>query len=328
METEALRIFVDVMRRGSYAAVARERDVDPSSVSRTIAGLEQLLGVRLFNRTTRSLSPTAAALAYFDRVEPIVDELERASLIARDSGDTPRGVLRITAPVTFAQINLVPLLPELSSRYPELSFELLLSDTLLDLVEARVDVAVRIGPLAESTLIAHRLCGLIYVACASPDYLARRGPPKTPAELQHHECLRYPVTGYGAKWRFREGDRVTEVPVRGRVVAANFLALKQCAVGGMGVLLVPRWCVAGELQRGALVDLFPGCAATVSEFDTAAWVLYPSRSYLPRKVRAFVDFLKEKFENGAPAEASLSKSVPSRRGRRGSRRPARRRAPA
>jgi DNA-binding transcriptional LysR family regulator len=305
METDTLRTFVEVMRRGSYAAVAREMDVDPSSVSRSIASLEQLLGVRLFHRTTRRLSPTAAALAYFERVEPVVDELERASLIAADAGDEPRGVLRITAPVTFAQINLVPLLPELSSRYPELSFELLLEDRLLDLVEARVDVAVRLGPLADSTLVAHRLCGMVYVACASPKYLARRGVPKTPNELQRHECLRYPVTGYGAKWRFREGERVTEVPVRGRVIAANFLALKQCAVGGMGVVLAPRWCVAEELESGTLVDLFPGTAAAVSEFDTAAWVLYPSRSYLPRKVRAFVDFLEDKFREGAPAEACL-----------------------
>jgi DNA-binding transcriptional LysR family regulator len=319
MDTEALRAFVDVVRRGSFAAVARDRDVDPSSVSRTIATLEESLGVRLFNRTTRRLSPTEAALAYFDRVEPIIDELERASLVAADSGDTPRGVLRVTAPVTFAQINLVPLLPELSARYPELSFELLLADSFLDLIEDRIDVAVRVGRLAESMNVAQRLCDLVYVACASPAYLARRGRPKRPQELEKHECLRYPVAGYGAKWRFRCAETVIEVPVKGRVVIANFAALRYCAVHGMGVVLAPRWSVIDELRDGTLVDLFPGVAGAVSEFDTAAWAIYPSRSYLPRKVRAFVDFLKEKFEHGAPAEATPPAAASSSRSSRRSR---------
>jgi DNA-binding transcriptional LysR family regulator len=316
METETLRTFVEVIRRGSFAAVARDREVDPSSVSRTIAGLEQSLGVRLFHRTTRSLSPTEAALAYFDRVEPIVDELERASLVAADSGETPRGVLRITAPVSFAQVNLVPLMSELSSRYPDLSFELLLTDSFLDLVESRVDVAVRVGTLQESSLIAHRLCGMVYVACASPTYLARRGRPKTPEDLQRHESLRYPVSGYGSKWRFRDGDHVIEVPGRGRIVADNFAALRQCALDDMGVLLAPRWIVAADLRSGALINLFPDLSATVSEFDSAAWLVYPTRSYLPRKVRVFVDFMKEKFKDGAPAEAGLSKTARPRARRR------------
>src|SRR5882724_3551999 len=139
MEIETSRTFVEVMRRGSFATVARDRNLDPSSVSRTIAALKQQLGTRLFNRTTRHLSPTEAAVAYFDRVEPMIDELERAALVASDSGDEPRGTLRITAPVTFAQVNLVPLLPEFARRYPGLSFELLLTHEFLDLVEQRVD---------------------------------------------------------------------------------------------------------------------------------------------------------------------------------------------
>lgn len=310
MEIDTLRTFVDVMRRGSFAAVARDRNVDPSSVSRTIGGLEEQLGVRLFNRTTRHLSPTDAALAYFDRIEPMVEELERAALVAADSGDTPRGTLRITAAVTFAQMNLVPLLPEFASRYPELTFELLLTDKFLDLVEERVDLAIRLGRLADSSLIAHRLCDMVYAVCASPDYLRRNGRPKAPAELEDHECLRYPVQGYGAKWRFRKGGgAVTEVPVRGRVIATNGVALVQCAAAGMGVLMLPRWNVAHELRSGALVDLFPEYEGTASEFDIAAWMIYASRSYLPLKVRTFAAFLKEKFAQGAPAEIGLSSNV-------------------
>lgn len=307
MEIDTLRTFVEVMQRGSFAAVARERNVDPSSVSRTVATLESQLGVRLFQRTTRHLTPTEAALAYFDQVEPLVAQLERAALMAGDSGDTPRGTLRITAAVTFAQVNVVPLLPEFAKRYPELSFELLLTDKFLDLVEERVDLALRLGRLTESSMIAHRLCDMVYVAAASPEYLRRRGQPNTPSELEHHECLRYPVAGYGPRWRFRAtGGVVTEVPVHGRVVATNGVALRQCAVAGMGVLMLPRWNIAEELRSGALVELFPDYQATASEFDNGAWMLYPSRSYLPLKVRLFADFLKEKFKHGAPAEAGFA----------------------
>ena len=305
MDLEVLRTFVEVMRRGSFAAVARDRNLDPSSISRAIATLETELGARLFNRTTRQLSPTEAAVGYFDRIEPMIDELERAALVAADSGDEPRGTLRITAPVTFAQVNLVPLLPEFARRYPALSFELLLTDQMLDLVEARVDLAVRLGKLADSSLIAHRLCDMVYCVCASPDYLRRQGKPASPAELERHECLRYPVQGYGARWRFRRGDGpVNEVAVRGRVVVSNGVALRQCAVSGMGILMLPRWNVAEELRTGALVELFPEYRATASEFDTAAWLLYPSRSYLPLKVRAYADFLREKFKGGSPAEVA------------------------
>lgn len=314
MEIETLRTFVDVMRRGSFAVVARDRNVDPSSISRTIAKLEEHLGVRLFNRTTRSLSSTEAAVAYFDRIEVMVDDLERAALAAADSGEKPRGTLRITAAVTFAQLNLVPLLPEFSRLYPELSFDLVLTDRFLDLVDERIDIAVRLGRLADSSLIAHRLCDMVYVVCASPEYLRRHGRPKTPADLERHECLRYPVQGYGARWSFREGDGPAfDVRVRGRVVASNGLALRQCAVAGMGILMLPRWNVAEELRSGRLVELFPEHQATASEFDTAAWMLYPSRGYLPLKVRAFADFLKAKFEHGAPAEAGLAPRGRSRR---------------
>jgi DNA-binding transcriptional LysR family regulator len=317
MEIETLRTFVEVMRRGNFAAVARDRNVDPSSVSRTIAALEHQLGVRLFNRTTRHLSPTEAAVAYFDRIEPMIDELERAGLVAADSGDEPRGVLRITAPVTFAQVNLVPLLPEFARRYPELSFELLLTDTFLDLVQERVDIALRLGRLADSSLIAHRLCDMVYTVCASPEYLRRAGRPKTPSDLERHECMRYPVQGYGAHWRFRRGDGpVTEVPIRGRVVVSNGVALRQCAVAGMGLIMLPRWNVAHELRTGALVDVFPDYRATASEFDTAAWLLYPSRSYLPLKVRVYAEFLKEKFKHGSPAEVGLSTGVRARKSAR------------
>jgi DNA-binding transcriptional LysR family regulator len=314
MEIASLRTFVEVMRRRSFTSVARVLDVAPSSVSRVIAGLESELGVRLFQRTTRTLSPTEAALAYFERVEPMVVELERAASVAADSGDAPRGLLRVTAAASFAQVNLVPLLPEFSRRYPELRFELVLADTFLDLVAERVDLAIRLGRLAESSLIAQRLSDIVYVVGASPDYLRKRGRPKSPRDLERHDCLRYPIPGYGARWRFRKGDgEPFEVPISGRIVANDGEALVRCAAAGMGIVMLPRWLMADALRKETLVELFPDHQATASEFDLAVWMLYPSRSHLPRKVRVFADFLKEKFRAGPPAEAGLAPHPTSRK---------------
>jgi DNA-binding transcriptional LysR family regulator len=303
MDLASLRTFVDVVRRGSFATVARERNTAPSNVSRTIAALEAELGFRLFQRTTRRLAPTEAATVYFRRVEPLVSELEQAEQLALDASTHPRGLLRVTAPVSFAQANLVPLLPAFTSRYPDVSFELLLNERFMDLVEERIDVALRLGRLPDSGLVAHRLCDMRYMVCASPEYLRRRGRPARPQDLERHDCLRYPLPGYGPVWRFRSArGRVVDVPVHGRVVASNGGALRQCAVAGMGMVMLPSWHFADELHAGSLVDVFPEYAVTASEFDLGVWLLYPSRSYLPLKVRAFADFIQEQFRNGPPSE--------------------------
>lgn len=317
MEIATLRTFVEVVRRGSFAAVARDRNVDPSSISRTIAGLERELGVRLFQRTTRHLSPTDSGAAYYERVEPIVAELERAALEATDTGNQPRGTLRITAAVGFAEANLVPLLPGFAARYPEVGFDLLLTDRLLDLVEDRVDLAIRLGRPTESSLVANRLCGITFVVAASPDYLRRHGRPRGLADLERHRCLRYPIAGHGPSWRFRDtAGVVTEVPVRGPVAATSVVSLARCATSGMGIVLLPRWTVADALRSGDLIDVFPGVDATHSDFDAAVWLVYASRRYLPLKVRIFGDYLKRAFENGPPSEAGSAPPSPRAHARR------------
>lgn len=204
-------------------------------------------------------------------------------------------------------------MPAFAARYPEVSFDLLLIDRFLDLVEDRLDLAIRLGRLTESSLIANRLCDIVFVVAASPHYLRRHGRPRSPAELERHQCLRYPIAGYGPTWRFRDAAGVvTEVPARGRVSATNVISLGRCATSGMGIVLLPRWTVAAFLRSGELVDVFPGVDATHSEFDAAAWLVYPSRRYLPLKVRAFADYLKRAFEHGPPSEAGI---VPPRRAR-------------
>ncbi|MEM8931962.1 MAG: LysR family transcriptional regulator [Acidobacteriota bacterium] len=302
MDVRALRTFIEVVRRGSFASVARDRDLDPSSISRSIAGLERELGLRLFHRTTRRLVPTEAGSLYFDRVEPLVDELERAHLQAIDVSARPAGTLRLAAPVSFAQLNIVPLLTELGERYPDLDFDLILSDAALDLLEHRIDVAVRLGPLADSGLIARRLATMVARVCASPSYLDRHGRPATPAALADHAGLHLDMPGFTERWRFQDAEgRETSVHVPARLRTSNAVALKQAALDGLGVILQARWIVGRELHDGDLIDLFPEHRVTAASFDApAVWLLYPTRAYVPLKVRVFVDFLLGRFADAPP----------------------------
>jgi DNA-binding transcriptional LysR family regulator len=310
MNLDSLEVLIAVARRGAFAAVARDMGVAPSSVSRTIAGLEQELGLRLFQRTTRSLSLTEAGRAYLARVEPLVEELERARHEAVDLGTRPQGTLRIAAPVSFSQLNLVPLVPEFARRYPELSFDLVLTDASLDLLTERLDVAIHLGTPPESGLIATRLTPMVARVCASPSYLLERGQPRRPQELAEHECLLLDMPGFSDAWRFRgrgaNAQEAFEVQVGGRLRTSNAVALKELALQGMGVTLQGRWIVGRELHEGTLVDLFPDYDATAASLGApAAWLLYPSRSYLPLKVRVFIDFLREAFRKSPPWDSPV-----------------------
>lgn len=296
MDLETLSLFAEVMRRGSFAEVARSRGVAPSSISRAIAGLENELGIRLFQRNTRNLEPTEAAMVYFERINPLVSEIETAGQIALDVNEQPKGTLRITAATVFGQAAIVPLLPELTAAYPQLSIELLLADAFLDLVEERIDVAIRLGSLKDSSYIAKRLAGLTFYVCASPDYLKRHGTPKHPNEIAEHNCLLFPRPGYSMDWLFKDRDGThTQVPINGKYLITNSGAIHQCAIGGMGLALLPDWLVNDAIATGKLVTLFSDYDVTATDYNSAIWILYPSREYLPLKTRVFIDFLMQKF---------------------------------
>jgi DNA-binding transcriptional LysR family regulator len=293
MELSVLQTFVDVVKQGSFAAVARDRNVDPSSISRAIAGLEEELGIRLLQRTTRHLSPTEAGMTYFQRIEPLVEEMQQAIDVAADMSGQPKGTLRLTASVSFGLKCIVPLLPDFKALYPDLTLDLLLTDATVDLFTERIDLAIRLGLLADSALIAQRLMPTHYFVCASPKYLKRSGHPQTPREVETHNCLLFPLAGFRSKWRFKHPDQEeSEVVVQGDTVISNAIALQQCAIAGMGLALLPHWLVNDELQAGTLVNVFPKYQVTATEFNTAAWLVYPSRAYVPLKVRVLMEFLK------------------------------------
>lgn len=294
MDISVLEIFVEVMRQGSFAAVARERNIDPSSVSRTIAALESEIGVRLFQRTTRQLAPTEAGITYFQRVEPLVEEMQQAIIAAKDISGQPKGTLRVTASVSFGLKCIVPLLPKFEAMYPELTVELLLTDAVVDLFAERIDVAVRLGQLADSTFIAQQLMRTRYWVCASPDYLQQWGQPQTPSDVEQHNCLLFPLAGFRTRWTFKDKDGdLKEISVRGRTIISNALALQQCARAGMGLALLPHWLIDEDVDTNKLVNLFPHYQVTATDFNTAAWLVYPSRAYIPLKVRVFAEELKK-----------------------------------
>lgn len=299
METESLRLFAEVARRGSFATVARDHNLDPSTVSRLMAALETELGARLFQRSTRRVVLTEAGELFLAKVEPLVAELDGALDEARKASAEPAGTLRLTASVTFGQLCIVPLIPEFRRRHPGVKLDCVFTDDNLDLVANRIDLAIRLAPIVEGDLVATRLVDTPYRVVASPSYLASAPPLRSPADLAGHSCLLPPYQVFRPNWLFKDRQgRVTEVAVRGDVTLSTFTALRDLTVLGLGPCLLPYWLVSGLLRDGALVDLFSDYAVTATTFDTAAWIVYPSRAYLPNKVRVMVDFLKSRF---APA---------------------------
>lgn len=294
MEIKALEIFLEVARSGGFANAARVLDLDPSSVSRTISSLEDEIGVRLFQRTTRSLSLTEAGARYLQRVEPLTHELNAARDAVLEDVGSPSGTLRLTSAISFAEQCLLPYLPTFQKQYPELKLELILRDENLDLVENRIDLGIRLASEITGDLIVSKLRETRYHVCASPRYLQQHGLPKTPLELKEHECVVFDLPAYRSTWWFRKGlDEIQEVPIKPGIVISNAMVLKRATLQGMGPALLADWLVRDELESGELVDLFPSFQATATSFETAVWFVYPSGVYVPHKVRVAIDFFRD-----------------------------------
>lgn len=293
MDIDSIQLVIEVVRQASFAGAARQRDVDPSSVSRMIAAVEEELGFRIFQRTTRSMSLTEAGERYVRRAELALQELDAAAEEATALGTVPRGRLRLTASVAFGNRCLVPLLPKFRTEFPELQLELILTDSNLDLVSDGIDLAIRLGPGVSGDLVGAKLFDTRYRVCASPAYLRGISRPKRPADLSGMPCLLFTFPGFRSRWLFRNqrGD-ISEVAVHGDLLLSNALGLRDCARAGLGPALLPDWLIDEDLAGKRLVDLFPDWQVTATTFDTAAYVLYPNRAFLPVKVRRTIDFLR------------------------------------
>jgi DNA-binding transcriptional LysR family regulator len=291
MNLQDLTLFAETARLGSFAAVAKARGTDPSTISRKLAALEGSLGVRLFQRTTRSLSLTEAGDLYLSRALPLLEELTRIGAEARDAKAEPRGTLRLTASVTFGQTMILPLLPAFRAAYPDLRLECLFTDQNLDLIADRIDLAVRLAPAIEGDVIAARLMTTRYRVVASPEYLASAPPLNAPEDLVDHKLLLFTIRPFRTRWRFRDATGTQEIPVTGDIVISPAGAILGAALAGLGVALLPNYLTDPPITAGRLTRLFPGHDVTATSFDTGAWLVYPSRSFLPAKTRAMIDFL-------------------------------------
>lgn len=299
MEIKDLRLLVDVAQLGSFAEVARQRNLDPSWVSRSVANLEIELGFRVFQRSTRSVAPTESGAIYIRRVESLIGELEEAKEDALAASAELGGTLRMTATIAFGQKILLPLLPKFRALFPRLALDLVLSDESLDLVANRIDLAVRLASEVSGDLVVTKLARTVYRVCASPTYLATHETPSAPAALSNGSVLRVDLPGFRSRWMFRDkADRVEEVAVGGDIQVSGALALHTLTLAGLGPALLANWLVDEDIRQGRLIDLFPNLEVTATSFETAMWLVYPSRSFLPRKVRTMVDFLKMEIASG------------------------------
>ncbi len=297
MDINTLKLFVEVMQRRNFTDIARTHDIAPSSVSRSITALEKELGIRLFQRSTRKLEPTEAGLAYFARVKTIIDDLNSAQQVAADLTEIPTGTLRITAATVFGSNHIVPLLPELAAKYPELAIDLNLTDNYLDLIDERIDVAIRLGTLEDSSYIAKRLTKMVFSICASPRYLEQHGTPITPDQIADHKCLLFPIAGYNLNWLFKDTQQnIIEATTSKTVLISNSNAIRQCTLLSMGLSLLPDWLVNNDIEQGKLVRLFPDYQVTTTNYDSSVWLIYPSKEYLPLKTRVFIDILTDRFK--------------------------------
>ncbi len=288
-----MRVFARVVDAGNFSAAGRQLGVAPSSVSRRIGELEDVLGARLFHRTTRKLSLTEAGSVYDERVRRILADVAEARLAVARLGDAPTGVLRLSVPASIARRHVAPALADFHRRFPAVEVVLAVSDRLVDLIDEGFDLAVRVGRLSESGLIARKIGSARRVVCASPAYLERAGEPETPAELADHSCLVFRTHPGNNVWEFRGADGATQVRVSGRLFVNDGEALSAAAVAGLGVVLLPEWLVGAELRRNRLREVLPGYRPVPD--TTPLYAVYPHRRHLPPKVRVLVDFLVERF---------------------------------
>jgi len=288
-----IAVFVRVVDSGSFTRAADALEISKAAVSKSISRLEQRLGARLLNRTTRKLTLTEAGDTFYRRGAAALAELNEAQQDISRLSQTPRGLLRVTAPTYFGSVTLAPMLREFQTRYPEVRLDLDLSDRQVDLVQERFDVAVRISTLTDSSLVSRRLAPCPIRIVASPAYLKRRGTPKVPADLREHDCLNYSLARTPNEWRLRTpSGRWTHVEVNGRIRCNNDFVLKQAAVDGLGVAFFPAFFVDREIADGRLVQV-------LKDYDGPSFFIqavYASRHHLPSKVRVFVDFLVDHFD--------------------------------
>ncbi|MDW6005537.1 LysR family transcriptional regulator [Vibrio mangrovi] len=292
----SLPIFVAVVELGSFSAAANQLNITKSAVSKRLTQLENILGVRLFHRTTRQIHLTEAGeRLYFYASQSLSYAKQGMDAVSELQGE-PQGKLKIATPMSFGIRHIAPYISEFLKRYPKLEIDLQLEDQMIDLLQGGFDLAIRIGHLPVSNLIAKRLTGCKSVLCASPGYIAQAGIPEHPADLRHHNCLLYSYFRGGHAWTFHQREKEYKVVPKGNLVMNNSEGIRRAALDGLGIAQLPTFMIGKDLTDGHLVPVMPRYHLP----DHAVYAVYPDRQYLPHKVRLFIDFIQSRFGADTP----------------------------
>lgn len=286
-----MRVFTMIVDKGGFAPAADALGMSKTMVSKHLAAMEDRLGVRLLNRTTRKVGLTEVGSEYLQRCQDILQLVDEADGRLMESGSHPRGLLRVNAPVNFSELHLAPCIADYRRLCPDVELDLVVNDRVIDLIEEGFDLAVRIGRLKDSSLVARRLAPARIVLAAAPSYLAERGVPTRPEDLTHHDCLLYAYSSERDEWEFDGEGGAQRIRVKGPFSSNNGGILMQAAIDGQGIVALPTFIAGQALRDGRLVEVL----ASFKPQDRAIYAVFPANRHLSPKVRSFVDFLVARF---------------------------------
>ncbi|MBY7669161.1 LysR family transcriptional regulator [Vibrio anguillarum] len=287
----AIPIFVAVVESGSFSLASERLGMTKSAVSKRISSLEDNLGTRLFHRSTRKLTLTESGEQFSDYARNSVYIAQQGIAAATLNQGSPKGTLKINAPMTFSRLHLVPHLKVFLDLYPDIKVILSMDDKIVDMVEGAYDVGIRIGELKDSSLIARKLAKCNSVVCAAPEYLQRAGIPNTPHDLKNHNCIYYSLFQAGVEWTFLKADKTLKVEPTGNFIVNNSDVICEMLLQGLGICQMPTFIVQKYLNTGQLVQVL----STYNLPDHSIFAVYPERRHMPEKVKVFIDFIEKKF---------------------------------
>ena len=290
-----IRAFVTVVEGGGFSEAARRMGVSKALISKQVGQLEVNLGLRLLHRTTRKVTPTSSGQAYFDQCGPLLAEFDELDSAMRLSSTNPAGELHVAAPVTFAEMHLMPVVSRYSSRYPDVIVKLDLTDRFVDLVEDRIDVAIRIGELSDSSLVARKLGEVSMQLCASTEYLAEHGEPVEPEQLADHTCVLDSNYPGGNHWQMESKNKPVSVEVKPRLIVNSARAGRELVKAGHGIAFLPSFAIADEINKGRVQRLLPEYASK----PIGIYAVYQHRKHLSAKIRLFIEEMNEHFKLNA-----------------------------
>ena len=290
---DSMVTFIRVVELGSFSAVAKEMNTTQPTISKRIAELESWLGAKLLNRSTRSLHLTETGADYYERCVGIIHDVEEAETNAGNLQSSPKGVLRINTVTAFGRLHIIPLLKEFQQQFPLIQVEIMLNDLVVDLIQEGVDVAIRMGELNDSSLMAKKICHCPWTVVASKEYLDAYGYPQHPRDLKQHQCIIYSGSTKSNHWEFQEDDQALRVAVNGNFRTNNSEGYRAALKTGLGIGCAPKWLIKDLLNSEQTIPILQDYYS----FSHSVYAVYPPGRHTPNKVRSFIDFLAQQFQS-------------------------------